>query len=325
MKYSVAIQCAFVLATWAAASSAVDKSVLSTARDLSEQGMADFEAGRYDAAAEKLLQVYATVPLPSSAHNAARALAKQGKLVKAAGLLFECTQMQPSELWRGKIQQTVQEDCERERSALLARTPRLTVVLHGADYGEVDITIDDLPVPAGLSRAEQLVDPGKHHIAAARGTQTAVQDIELAEGQRSQAELTFETPAAVPVTSGPAPATAAPRHTEARRGSNRKTWAIVSGAVGVVGLGVGTGMVLMAEHKYSNAGCGDNNQCSRAGADDRSSAIHTANWSMLPLGIGLAGVGAGLTLWFMKPSGDNERPSTGLVVSPNQVGVRGRF
>jgi len=94
----------------------------------------------------------------------------------------------------------------------------------------------------------------------------------------------------------------------------------------VVGLGVGTGMVLLAEHTYSNAECGENNVCSNFGASDRRSAIRTANWSMLPLGIGLAGLGAGVTLWLTKPAiSGSEHTAAGLLVSPNQLGVCGRF
>jgi hypothetical protein len=298
--------------------------------------MAEYQAGHYDSAAEKLLQVYATVPLPSSARNAARAVAKQGKLVKATQLYLDCVRMQPSELWRANLQQTAQAECEQERSALLTRVARLSVVLHGATYSDVTIRIDNEPVPAALNSAEQLLDPGAHHITAERGEQTVAQDLELSEGQRSQAELTFESPAVAPVpepvrvvTPTPATRVAAPPNpgarTETQADARRKTWAIVSGTVGAVGLGVATGMILSAEHTYSNANCREDNHCTAGGANSRDHAIHTANWSMLPLGIGLAGLGAGITLWFAKPSRDRERPSAGLLLAPNQLGVQGGF
>lgn len=215
-------------------------------------------------------------------------------------------------------------DSEREQvaqqraDALLPRLSYVTITVQQPTPGQT-IKCDNVEVPPAAWGTALPLDNGTHHIeAVAPDKKPWTQTVALnQDGSKVDAQIPPLQDTTVPV-----PSVAHGTH----RSSTRTTWAIISGAVGVAGLGIGAGMVLSAEHTYSNADCGANNQCSKSGAADRSSAIHRANWSMLPLGICLAGIGTGLTFWFVKPLNQrSERPVAGLMLSPNELAVRGRF
>jgi hypothetical protein len=98
--------------------------------------------------------------------------------------------------------------------------------------------------------------------------------------------------------------------------------------VGVVGLGVGTALVVSAKTTYSDADafCDATNRCwDPRGVSLRHDAISRANLAAIPFGIGLAGLGVGLTLWLTAPSPTKERPRAALFLSPTDVTLRGRF
>jgi hypothetical protein len=191
MKTSGAVLSIILACAWVSPAFAVDDSIVSTARDLAEQGLRAYDEGRYDDAASKLLQSHHAVKVPTLARDAARALAKQGKLLAAAELYLEATRLTPNELWRGNVQQQAQREADQERNALLPRIPRLKILLNVATAHDTQVTVDDRAVPEALMGTEQFADPGKHQVVAKRGKQVAEQSIELKEGEHQQIVLRF--------------------------------------------------------------------------------------------------------------------------------------
>ena len=60
--------CALFL-TWSSLAFAADDSVVSTARELAEQGLTEFDAGHYEQAAQMLLKAYRAVRVPTLARH----------------------------------------------------------------------------------------------------------------------------------------------------------------------------------------------------------------------------------------------------------------
>jgi len=114
---------------------------------------------------------------------------------------------------------------------------------------------------------------------------------------------------------------------EHHSGSQQKTWALVSGGLGIVGVGIGTGLLVSAANTHSKANCDSNNVCPTL--TDKSlldTAHNRANVATVPLAIGIVGLAAGVTLWLTAPSiKDAQTPAVGLMLAPTQVGVQGRF
>jgi hypothetical protein len=202
-----------------------------------------------------------------------------------------------------------------------------------------------------LTGASMPLNPGNHQFVFEVEGQTPVQkefvimtaqkdrveDITVGAAQQPSVQPVQQTepngaqPVGVPVVpaanaQGPAPENQSPTKREISHGPSQKAWAIISGSVGIVGIGIGTALAISAKHTASNADCAGNNTCSPEGARDRTAAIHRANWSMLPTGIGIAALGTGIVLWFVKPPKTGEaHPAAALSLSGDQVSVTGRF
>ena len=198
MRTIHAVSLALLLGTWSLSALGQDESAVATARQLGEEGLSAYDAGRYDEAAEKLVRAYQVVKVPTFARNAARALAKQGRLVAASELYLEATRLTPNERWRGDLQQIAQRDAAEERAVLLPRIAHLKVVLTGATAHETQVTVDDVTIPEALVGMEQFADPGSRRVVAKRGAQTVEQRVDLREGEHRELALRFEAATTTP-------------------------------------------------------------------------------------------------------------------------------
>jgi hypothetical protein len=185
------------------------------ARHLANEAKQDFDAANFEAAAKKFRRAYEIANVPTLAVWAARALAMSGKLVAASELYRQATRLAPNDLWVGKVQQQAQADAEKELAELEPKIPKLVVTIEGADSKDVEVFIDDAPLPSALVGVETPADPGRHYIVGKRGADTFGRAVALDEGERRGAVLTFapraaEPAPAAPETSPPALAAAAP-------------------------------------------------------------------------------------------------------------------
>jgi hypothetical protein len=333
MHRFVAVACVSLTCLWTARALALDASIVSTARELGEQGLRAYDEGRYDEAASKLLQAYQAVKVPTLGRDAARALVKQRKLLAAAELYLEATRLLPNELWHGSVQQAAQGEADREREALLPLIPRLKIVLDGATARDTVVTLDDVTVPEPLVGSEQFADPGKHQVVATHEAHSERQDIALEQGQRREVVLRFTgTPPSVGnASAGQMPhssAQNAPTTPHDRESNTMRTVGWIGVGVGAAGVALGTTTGIIAIFMRSGLrddGCVDYTCRNHAELQGR---VNTYN-SLLPVttvGFVVGGVAAaaGVTLLLTSPRRESQK-SASLELGPGSMAIQGEF
>jgi hypothetical protein len=313
---------------WAQSSTEV-----STAREVAKQGLADFDAGKYETAAQKLLQAFEVVKVPTLAVYAARALVKIGRLVEASELYLKAQRLTPAPDWP-EVQLKSQREAKEARAKLLVRIPRLTVELKGASANDIELRLDGVVIASALVGAEQMVDPGTRRVAGRRGEQEVSEEVTLAEGERKSVTLRF-----VPSSTDEAGTAAAPQAANGSRTTSPDTaqdegqdqelrkllgWV----AVGVGGAGVGFGAVtgLLAMSKRSTLqdehGCVDNS-CLPEDQDEVDAYNGLRTMSTVGFIAGAVVAAAGVTIVLTTP-GESE-PATALRLGAQRVTIEGTF
>jgi hypothetical protein len=319
---------------------AVDDSVKGAARDLSNQGKDDFDAGRFDAAAQKFQKAFEAVKVPTLALWSARAEARLGRLVAASEHYRQASQLAPNELWVGDSQQEAQAEAAQELEALLPRIPKLRITIVGGQPNEVTMTVDNVPLPSALAGVDRPTDPGQRRVIGKRGPETADVVVELRERDVKEVVLKFSgaplvvpvpaataTPAAAnqPVALAMAPAAAPPSDGGSQVGSTQRTLGWIGLGVGAAGIieGAVTGIFVIQRYSKLKDGC-PNGVCDPTQIDsyrmDIYNTLRTA--SMVGFIVGGVGLAAGTTLLLTSPT-----PSTkvGLFVGPGTASVHGVF
>jgi tetratricopeptide (TPR) repeat protein len=344
------LRCGLVLAPLLAVapSWAADEALVSTAREVAKQGLAAYDAGRYEEAADKLIRAYEVVKVPTLALYGGRALQKLGKLIEAAELFLEATQLEPTGAARD-AQLEAQREASREREALLPRIPRLLIQIEGATVEDVTIDVDSVALPQALVHDPRLVNPGQHTVRAKRGDQEVTESVLVVEAEQKTVVLRFAEPTPEPPAIGvpPSPAEAA-ETTEAQPPAvpatpNRPAEADRASAdagplrtLGLVGLGLGTAGVMVGsiaglvaitqKSQLDDEGCDEYGRCywdqhERVDLYNRMRTLSTLGF--VAGGVGLA---AGITLLVAAPE---SQENAGYAVRPwvgvGHVGLDGRF
>jgi hypothetical protein len=212
-----------------------------------------------------------------------------------------------------------------QMSALQPKLSYLTLVVDraGAPVG-LEVTLDGEKIPPPVWGTALPVDPGEHEIGAtAPGHQPSSTKATITgEGSRVSA------PVALPATPPPANGAAQPGSDTPDGGSSwstARTLALVSGGLGIVGVGVGTGFGLDASSKKSayqqhQAGgrCIDA-QCATLSQQ----ALTSATASTIAFVAGGALLAAGVVLWLTAPGQSAEGRGVALVpmAGPRSVGA----
>jgi tetratricopeptide (TPR) repeat protein len=320
-----------MVVAWSGVARATDDSAKGAARELANEAKRDYDASRFEDAGHKFQRAYEVAKVPTLAVWAARALARCGQLVAASELYRQATHLTPNDLWVGNAQQRAQADAEKELAELQPRIPRLRVRVEGAAANEVEVTIDEVKLASALYGFEIPKDPGRRRIVGKRGGETVEQAIELGEGERKQAVLTFKAALAekLPigetdqarqrrdelVTAQPAPA---------RSGGAQRTWGWVAVGVGAAGLitGAVTGIVVAADSGLRND-C-PNNTCDSSKSDKANTYNLMRNLSTVGFIVGGVGVAVGVTLLLWAPKHE-AAPQMALWFGPGTAGFKGAF
>jgi hypothetical protein len=119
----------------------------------------------------------------------------------------------------------------------------------------------------------------------------------------------------------PAPAPAAPPPDSTRASSSGSTWrtlGLITGGVGIVGIGVGSAFGLVAKSKNdSTSGHCNGGVCDAPTISTLNDARTAATVSTVAFISGGALLAAGAVMYLLSPSAS---PATGLVVSPGAAG-----
>jgi hypothetical protein len=320
------------LFTWTSAAHAQDGTVLSTARELAKQGLAAFDAARYEESAKKLSQAYDIVHMPTLAVFEARALAKLGKLVEASELYLEATRLQRTDSWQA-AQYQAQIDAERERIELLPRIPRLTIQIQGTNAGGVSVSVNGADLPKAMIGVEALVNPGELRVVGKRGDEVVKETASLQEGGHGEVTLRFgqPSPAAItpPKTNSPVSKVTPPKVTQFDNRSNQEPRRDNLRLLGWVGVGVGsTGIALgavsgLVAMSKKPSGC-EGLHCPVSEDGSVNSYNRLLNVSTVGFVVGGVAAAAGATLLLVSPK-QASQPRVGLWLNPDSAGIYGGF
>lgn len=308
---------------------AQNEATRTTAREVATQGLADYDAGRYEQAADKLVSAFEAVPLPTLAVYAARALEKTGHLIRASELYLKAQQLKPDPTWQA-VQLETQQKAAEERAKLVPRIPRLEVHLQGATPEEVEVAIDGLVIPRSLLGQPQLVDPGKRKVTGRRHLEQVEEEIEAHESQTGSVTLRFTAPAPV---AGPPPKTPivslagapAPVDDGSQKRKTQRLLGWIGIGVGAAGVGFGLTTGLIASGQRSNLlddGCEDTH-CYTQQKGDVDSYNQMRTLSTIGFVAGGVIAAAGVTLLLTTPS--ESKAAAALHLGPQGAALEGRF
>lgn len=215
----------------------------------------------------------------------------------------------------------------RERADKLEpRLARLAIVVPPSlrAIAGLEVKRDDALVGTAVFDAPIPVDPGPHRVVVtAPGRKFWSSDVNVA-AQDTKASLRLPDslegeprgPTRVASANGTPDAGDAGKGSSGSSGDALRLGGVIAGGVGVVGMGLSLGFGLSAKSKNDDSNAGDHcrgNLCDAAGLDARNAARDAATVSTVAFVVGLAGLGAGATLYFTAPK--PSAPAQGAAVS----------
>ncbi|HEX8791900.1 MAG TPA: tetratricopeptide repeat protein [Polyangiaceae bacterium] len=329
------------LATPLASAAGADPSTATAAQK--KEAMDHFTAGKqaletknYEKAVAELRASLDVVDSPNARLELARALRDAGKLADAwteyERVVQDATKLAAKEERYAKTADaatTERTDVEAKLAFVIvtvAHAPADGVLKVGGKTVPQDQWVEPIVAPAG---AVDVV------LTDASGKELARQTVMAAVGQKLPVDLDAQ-PAPAPAAPhevaaedkpdmGPAPSDTTPPPASSGRAGLRP-WAYVAGGVGVAGLAAFTIFGLMANSNFSDLqnSCHPLSACPSSKSGEIDSGKTDQIIANIGLGVGIVGVAAGATLFVLSLGGKSApAASTGLVVGPSFVGVRG--
>lgn len=288
------------------------------------EGRRLMEAGRYLDACPKFEASQRLDPGVGTMLNLAECYEKSGRTASAWAEFREVISAARA------AESKEREALARERaSALESKLTRLTIALSPEATGipGIEVRRDGAVVDSAELGTSIPMDPGKHVIEAnAPGKQKWYKTVELSDANKDAQVLVPGLNAVGNSLGASEPSGVAPVDASSSSGSGQRTAAIVAGAVGVVGVAVGTVYGLQASSKWDDAKGGCTHypyNCSEAAFDSRDKAKSFATLSTVGFAVGVVGIATGAVLWFTAGRSSEKQASVG--VGLGSVVVRGRF
>jgi hypothetical protein len=206
----------------------------------------------------------------------------------------------------------------------------------GADLPDLIIRCDGSPVRRALWGAPIPVDPGEHAIEASapkkkpwRAVAKVLSDGDVQTVTLTRLEDATSTPAPTPSSASEPPTAPVPavRMSEHHGLSTRRTIALVSTSVGLVGVGIGSYFGVLAIQRHGEAG----GTCTALPCDSavNSQAASAADASTASFAVALVGLALGAFLWLGDSSASSDKPTVSMPPSlgPGRGGIdlSGRF
>ncbi len=293
-----------------------------TAQRLFDEAMALMQKQQYQPACPKFEESQRLAPAMGTQFNLAECFEKTER-VASAWILFNEVAEAAQRAGRAD-----RETFARQRAEAVAPKVSFVTIKVTSPSGGMTLQCDTTDIAPSRWGTPIPTDSGKHIVKATapgRADWTMVFNV-ISEGSKVEVVVPelVATASATPV---PLTGFAQSQMSTAVPSSRQKTFAVVAASMGVIGIGIGTVMVLVAEGKHSDANpyCKGVDCIDQRGVDALHSAKTLGDWANLPFGIGLAGFGLGAALWFTAPTSGGEAPKTSLGVAPNGLLVHGRF
>jgi hypothetical protein len=300
---------------------------------LFDEGRSLLAAGKVAEACPKLEESRRLDPLPGTVLNLAVCHEKQGLAASAVAEFYQARAMAERDKRGDRV--ALANDHLR---ALESQVSNLIIIVGPyAELPDLHIQLDGNPVGRAVWGTRIPVDPGEHTVEAsapnkkpwrvvskvfpAGDVQTvALAPLEDAPPQASPPSAAPESP--MPAAQAHAPLVAL-RSAEHHGTSTRRQIGLVSTAVGVVGLGVGSYFGVLAFRKHGEAGGGT---CTELPCDSsvRGEAATAADASTATFAAGFVGLALGAFLWFGDSSGSGDRPVVSVLpsVGPGRGGIQ---
>jgi tetratricopeptide (TPR) repeat protein len=303
-----------------------------TAEALFSQGLADMEAGHYEAACSAFAECQRIDPTPGTLFTWAECEAKAGKVAAAYAHYTEYLRL--VERMNHAQQQNHRERAaiaKSKQAALHAEVPTLRLILPANAPSGVRVTRDGVELDAGSLGTALPADPGEHRITTQLpGGPLVEQRIMLAPGDDKTLKLDVRTPE--PKTQHRTPSPDVPPRADTNGGVRRAGFVI--GGLGIAGLAAGSiaGAFALQRKGIVDEEC-DATRCSAAGLAAVESGRTAGTFSTAGFAIGLAGLATGAVLIFTAP--DEKKPQSANAefwagvagAEPHSVlvGMTGRF
>lgn len=163
----------------ASAQQPVDAATKSAARTVAEEALKLYDKGDYAGAYEKANRANDLVHAPTMALLTGRCLEKLGRFVEASEKYLEAARA-PLDAGASAAQKSAQSEAEKARTALLPRIPSVEITLD-PPAPQARVALDNKPVPPAMVGIKLPIDPGKHTVSVARGSESATQEFTLKE------------------------------------------------------------------------------------------------------------------------------------------------
>jgi hypothetical protein len=218
----------------------------------------------------------------------------------------------------------VRDDCTKRLDELEKAQPTLVFEAtdgKGNDVSAVTVTMDGQPFAERLGGTPLAVDPGEHtFVFQAAGQPPLEKKIVVREGEKGRLERVSLGLPAPPAGEPPSASTS----TVSTGFGTSKVLAVVAGAVGVAGVGVGSAFGLIAISKKNDAENACPNVCRSSGdASKWSDAKSTGNISTIAFAVGGVALAAGVVLWVTAPSSTG--PSAQVGIGPGSLQLAGTW
>ena len=288
------------------------------AQALFEDAQRGVAAGDYEQACPKFKASYELDPAGGTLLNLADCLEKQGRTASAWSAFKDALVVAQRD---GRSERV--EYAQQHIRALEGQLSYLTVEVPGSsNVGQLSVQVDGTPLAAPAWGTALPVDPGEHLLRAeAPGFEPLGQKLTIGgAGAREVFTLpalraTGSEAAAPAAVEAPVLADAEPRHPA-------RTWAWITGGVGVAALGVGSyfGVKAFSHWDDRNAACvGGCTPTAKAAGDDASQAATIAT---VGVSAGVVLLGTATVLFFYSSDADpGAEVATGLSVLPTAHGA----
>lgn len=288
---------------------------LATAQALFEAARVAIVHGDYAGACPKFAESQRLDPAPGTLLNLADCEEHLGHLARAWDAWHEGIALLP------RADERLPPARERAQ-ALERRLPRLLLRLAPNAPPGTKLRCDDTEIGTPSLGVPLPVDPGLHIVHAEAGGRTSSStEVTLAEGETRALDVAPGPPIAPPPEGTPAPpAVPSPAPEGSRPGSGLRTAGWVIGAVGLVGLGVGTatGLLTMSRKADVDVHCVAGKGCDPTGYDAATSGQRLAIESNVAFAVGAVLAVTGISLVI---AGGTHASPAALLLGPSRGGA----
>jgi hypothetical protein len=285
----------------------------SRAEALFNAGVEDMLAGRYDTGCASIRQSQELEPKPGGLFTLAECYSRAGRIASAVesyAAYLSAYETLPAE------QRTAHAEragiARTERDKLTPDVPQIVLAWPGTAPERVQIARDGTAIDTNLIGRAQRVDPGDHVFSVTYPDgQTSERRINIARGQKLRVVLperdALEDPDPDLGETEPDDTTDQPPPPSS---SSTRTWAYVTGGIGVAGILAGsiTGVMVLGKAKDIDSKCqplansNGTEVCRENGADEAETAKKLGTVSTISFGIGIVGLAIAVPLFLTAPS-----------------------